>query len=423
MKKLMTSIVLVLVTIAAQAQYEKYFENRTLRMDYIHAGDSSHEEFYFKELIAEPYWGGSRKNLVDTTFYGNYYLNVYDQASGELIYSRGYTTLFWEWMATAEADTMNFSACESVVMPYPKQDIRLEICHRDKNGRFEPVFEKVVDVDSYFIRKERRMEYPSYDVLYSGDPARKIDIVLLPEGYTEDEMDQFREDCRQFAEGLFTFSPYKENRSKFNIRAVLAPSEESGSDMPAENMWRKTILNSSFYTFGSERYVMSFDNQSIRDLASNVPYDFIYILVNTQKYGGGAIYNHYGISVAGNEKKAKIYVHEFGHLFLGLGDEYVGTTSYDDMFDTSIEPWEANLTTLVNFNGKWEDMIEKGTPVPTPSDKKKYNDKVGVFEGGGYAKEGVYRPMVDCMMNTFKGDTFCPVCTRAILHQIAFYTE
>lgn len=421
MKKTFTLILLLLAGISVQAQFDKFFYNKTLRMDYIHAGESTHEEIYFEELLEEPFWGGSKVNLVDTAFYGNYYLNVYDAESDQQIYSRGYSTLFGEWMATAEADSVNFSACETVVMPYPKKDVCVEICHREK-GKLVPVFSRKLDVDSYFIKKERRMVYPTYDVLYSGDPAKCVDIVLLPEGYTADEMGQFKEDCKAFVDGVFAYSPYKENKERFNVRAVMAPSEESGTDIPAENCWRKTILNTSFYTFNSERYLMSFDNKSIRDLASNVPYDFVYILVNSQKYGGGAIYNHYGISVSGNELKEKIYAHEFCHVFLGLADEYVGTTAYNDMYDASVEPWEANLTTLVDFSTKWADMLDKDVPVPTPATKK-YMNTLGVFEGGGYAATGVYRPAVDCMMNTFNGDVFCPVCKRAILRQIDFYAK
>lgn len=420
---LLVAALFLLQITGAYAQFEKYFLDKTLRMDYIHAGDSKHSEIYFQELLEEPYWGGSKVNLVDTMFYGNYYLNVYDLASNEPIYSRGYTTLFWEWQATAEADHSNFAACESVVMPYPRNDVRIEICGRDAKGNFEKRFEKVLDVDSYFIKKDRRMVYPTYDVHYTGNPARKIDIVLLPEGYTAEEMDKFKADCQQFAETLFSYSPFKENKQKFNIRAVMAPSQESGSDIPGENMWRNTILNSSFYTFDSERYIMTFDFKSARDLASNVPYDFIYILANSQKYGGGAIYNHYGISITGNASSSKVYVHEFGHLFLGLADEYVGTTSYNDMYDQSIEPWEENITTLVDFDRKWKDMLDEKTPIPTPVDKK-HPDRLGVYEGGGYASKGIYRPLPDCMMNSiWVTDKFCPVCTRAILKQIDFYTK
>ena len=308
-------------------------------------------------------------------------------------------------------------------MPFPKNDVRIEICSRNKKGKFVKKFEYNVDIDSYFIKKDRRLQYPSFEVLYTGNSAHKVDIVLLPEGYTADEMEKFKADCQLFAEGLFSLSPYKENRNRFNIRAVLAPSRESGVDIPGEYIWKNTILNSSFYTFDSERYIMTYDHKSLRDLAGNVPYDFIYIIANTQKYGGGAIYNHYGISINGNLHAAKVYVHEFGHLFAGLGDEYVEIgSSYNDMYPKGVEPWEPNLTTLVNFNKKWKNMLDKDTPIPTPIDRSNIK-KLGVYEGGGYMEKGIYRPRPDCLMNTLSGNEFCPVCTRAIKKQIDFYTR
>lgn len=422
MKQIQLLAILLAVSSVAFAQFDTYFYNKTLRMDYFHCGDSKTEEFYFEELLEEPLWGGSKVNLVDDNGYGNYYVNVYDSKSDKLIYSRGFNSLFGEWKTIDEATKTRRCCNETVVMPYPKENVRIEIISRNKKNVFEKKFEYEVDVNSYFIKKDRRHVYPSYDVLYSGNPNTSIDIVLLPDGYTAEEMEQFKEDCRKFAEGLFRFSPYKENRQKFNIRAVLVPSKESGSDIPGENTWKNTALNSSFYTFDTERYIMTYDNKGLRDMAANVPYDFVYIIANTQKYGGGAIYNHYGLSVAGNQQYAKVYVHEFGHLFLGLGDEYVGNAAYNDLYPADVEPWEPNLTTLVNFKGKWEDLLVKGTPVPTPIDKNNIN-KIGVYEGGGYVSKGVYRPRPHCLMNSFNVDDFCPACTRAIEKQIEFYSK
>ena len=415
-------LILLLPAQLATAQFDKYFENKTLRMDYYHCGDNKTEEFYFDELLEEPYWGGSQTNLIDTMGYGNYYLNVYDLATDRLIYSRGFSSLFWEWQTTAEAAQIRRGCVESVVMPYPKQDIRIEITARDRKGKHVKRFEHTVDIDSYFIKKDRRLKHPTREVLYSGDPARKVDIVLLPDGYTADEMEKFKADCQKFVEGLFSFSPFKERRNAFNVRAVLAPSAESGVDIPAENTWKPTVLNTSFYTFDSERYLMTFDNKSLHDLAANVPYDYIYIIANTQKYGGGAIYNHYGISVSGNIESAKVYVHEFCHLFAGLGDEYEGDVSYNDMYPTNVEPWEPNLTTLVNFEKKWKHLVKEGTPVPTPLAQSPSRE-VGVYEGGGYSTKGIYRAWPDCLMRTLIGDIFCPVCVDAINRQIDFYTR
>lgn len=420
--RILFTLLLLLGVSSVFGQFDRYFEDKTLRMDYFRCGDVQGEEYYFDELLEEPFWGGSKMNLVDTNFYGNDYLRVYAIPSGKLIYSRGYNTLFGEWRTVDEAKKIRRCCNETVVLPYPKEDVRIELWSRNKRGVFEKKFEYTVNTKSYFIKKDRRHNFPSFDVHIAADPAKAVDIVLLPDGYTADELDRFKEDCRKFAEGLFTFSPYKENKDKFNIRGVLAPSGQSGADIPGEGVWKNTVLGSSFFTFDTERYIMTYDNKGLRDMAANVPYDFIYIIANTDKYGGGAIYNHYGLSINGNEYYAQVYVHEFGHLFVGLGDEYVGGAAYSDLYPADVEPWEANLTTLVDFGKKWKDMVDKKTPVPTPIDQKNLN-KIGAYEGGGYVAKGVYRPRPDCLMNTLRGNDFCPVCRRAIEKQIKFYSE
>jgi len=421
MKKLLV-ITCLLFAMTAQAQFDVYFYNKTLRMDYFHCGDYNTEEFYFDELLEEPYWGGSKTQLIDSAFYGNYYVNVYDAVSHELIYSRGFCSLFGEWKTVDEAKQTRRCCVETVVFPYPKNNVIVELTVRNKKGVFEKAFEYTVDIKQT-VKKERRLEYPVFDVVYSGNPTTKLDVVLLPDGYTADEMDKFKKDCELFAEALFSYSPFKEHKSSFNIRAVLAPSIESGADIPAENIWKKTVLNASFSTFGEERYVMTYDNKSVRDMAANAHYDLIYIISNSKKYGGGAIYNHYGLSTAGNALTAKVYVHEFGHLLLGLGDEYVGGVAYNDFYPLDVEPWEPNLTTLVDFDKKWKDKLDKNTPVPTPIDAKNPN-KLGVYEGGGYVSQGVYRPLPNCMMNSIRAtDEFCPICKEAIEKQIAMYTK
>ncbi len=404
----------------ADVPFDKYFTDQSMRLDYVHAGNHDNESFYFDELLVEPYWGGSKTNLIDTLRYGKYFFEVRDAASDSVLYSRGYSTLFAEWQTVAESKQTQKAFPESVIFPRPKNDVRVVIYSRDKKGRFEQQFEYTVDAGSYFISPERRLQYSSFDVHLGGDPAKCVDIVILPEGYTEEEMGMFISDCREFSEHLFSFEPYSDKRDKFNIRGVLAPSPESGTDIPADSVWKKTLLNTHFYTFDSERYLMTRDFQRVRDLAANAPYDQIYILVNSPKYGGGAIYNFYSVSVNSNRQAAKIFIHEFGHGFAGLGDEYyMDDVSYNDFYPVDVEPWEPNLTTLVDFGSKWEDMLGKHTPVPTPP-KKKYKDEVGVFEGGGYAAKGVYRPMYDCLMNTFRGDEFCPVCKRSIRQMIDF---
>ena len=420
MKNILFFLPLLLVALVSDAQFSKYFKESSLRLDYYHCGNAVSEEFFFGELKQEPFWGGSKASLIDTMGYGTYFMEVRLADSNELLYSRGFCTLFSEWQTTPEAKTTGRCYSESLVMPFPREKVIVSIESRNKKGEFEKKFEYTVDPKSYFIKKERE-KLPVFDVLNSGDPAEKVDIVLLPEGYTENQKKLFMDDCRKFADELFAYSPYTQNKDKFNIRGVWAASNEEGADIPGENIWNETRLNSSYYTFDSERYLMVNDYKGIRDVAGNAPYDYIYILANTDKYGGGAIYNFYGISAAHHAEEAgKIYIHEFGHLFAGLGDEYVGGVEYSDFYPANIEPWEPNLTTLVHFDKKWKNMLPEGTPVPTP-EKLRNAETLGVYEGGGYVSKGVYRPCINCLMNNFHTiDVFCPVCSKSIQKMIDF---
>lgn len=422
MKKLLV-IVFLLVSFVSNAQFENYFSDTTLRLDYFHTGNDTIEIYSFDELIIEGEWSGSKTNLIDPFGYGKYAYKIFSLEDEKLIYSNGYSSLFGEWQTTDEAKETWRTFSETIIFPFPKDKVRVEFYSRSWEGNFEKKFEYIVDPSNYFIKKDNRLVFPSYDVHVSGPSDKKVDIAIIPEGYTPEEMEKLIKDCEVFKDGLFSVAPFKNHKDKFNIRVVLAPSGESGSDIPATGIWKNTILNTNYYTFDSERYLMSADNKSIRDLAANVPYDQIYILVNSDKYGGGSIYNHYNLSVINNGFSAKIIVHEFGHGFAGLADEYFdSSTSYNDFYNLAIEPWEPNITTLVDFGSKWESMVKKKTPVPTPPEEI-YKDKVGAFEGGGYVAKGVYRPEMDCLMNTFRTDTFCPVCSEAIEEMIKYMTE
>lgn len=411
------------ITFSAQAQFDKYFHPKTLRFDYYHCGNHQEEEYYFDELKEEPYWGGSLRSLIDTTGYGNQFFRIIDQASGKEIYSRGFCTLFNEWQTTEEAKTIRKAMPESVVFPFPKNPVRLELYARNHKGKLEKKWAQDIDPQSCFIRKFTP-RYETMEIAYSGTPSQRVDIVLIPEGYTSNEKEKFTVACENFAKAFFSYSPYREHREHFNIRAVWAPSRESGVTLPGEHVWRNTAAKAQFYTFNSERYQMVEDFRGLRDIAAHAPYDFIYVLSNTQKYGGGGIFNFYGISAAHHPTSSdKIYVHEFGHLLLGLGDEYAGNVSYNDMYPPHVEPWEANLTTLTYFDRKeWKKMIDKNTPVPTPATPE-YANRTGVFEGGGYTSKGVYRPYQTCLMREFSTDRFCPVCTQAIVKYIRFLCQ
>jgi hypothetical protein len=421
--KLILSFLILTISVYSQFKFEYYFHDKTLRFDYFHSGDSENDYYTFDELIEEPFWGGSKYNLVDNFDYGAYKFNVRDVESNIVIYSRTYSTLFHEWQTTEEAKNTSRTFSETVVFPFPKKPVRVEFFGRDEENRLDQKFTYVVDPGNYFIKKERTFELEIVDVLVNGDPSVKVDIVIIPDGYTRDEMELFKKDCEKFAGYLFNSSPFRENKDKFNIRGVLAPSEDSGTDIPAENLWKNTLVNTTFYTFDLERYLMTSDNKTLRHIASNAPYDQIYILVNHDKYGGGSIYNHYSVCVNKNQYEEFVFVHEFGHGFSSLADEYyTSDVAYQDFYSLDVEPIDPNLTTLIDFDSKWKDLVDDETPIPTPANDE-YKDVVGAFEGGGYMQAGIYRPMQDCTMKSIIIDKFCPVCKRAIQQMIDFYAE
>lgn len=416
-------VVFIFPSTFAQVNFDDYFYNKSLRIDYYHFGDSLNDSYAIDELIEEPYWGGSKKNLLDPFNYGDYIVKVFDSRGENLIFSRSYSTLFSEWQTTEEAKHTTKGFTETVVIPYPKKEVKIEFFGRDKKNNSMKKFEYLINPSDYFIKKESRHIYQAFDVINNGDPSTKVDIVIIPEGYTKEEMKLFRKDCEKFSGYLFNSSPFKENKDKFNIRGIEAQSEESGADIPADSIWKKTLLGTNFYTFDLERYLMTGDYKTVCDVAANAPYDQIYILVNSDKYGGGAIYNYYSVCVNQNRYEEYVFTHEFGHGFAGLADEYyTSDVAYEDFYPLDVEPIEPNLTTLVDFKSKWENMISDTIPVPTPNDSK-YENVVGVFEGGGYISKGVYRPKIDCTMKSISVNNFCPVCSKAIQDMIDFYTE
>ena len=414
---------LVTVTVFPQLNFDELFYDKTLRVDYFHTGNSESDSYSIDELIEEPYWGGSKVNLIDKFNYGMYIVEVHDQTSGIMIYSRTYTTLFNEWQTTDEAKQTTKSFSESFVLPFPKKPVRLEFFSRNKINELIKKYEYNIDPESYFINSERSTKYKNFEVMISGEPAKKVDIVIIPDGYTNEEMDKFKLDCDRFVGYLFGSTPFKENKDKFNIWGIMAPSEDSGTDIPAKNIWVNTLVGTAFYTFDLERYLMTRANKALRTLASYAPYDQIYIIVNSSKYGAGSIYNLYSVCVSDSRYSDYIVVHEFGHGFASLGDEYfTSDVPYEDFYSTEVEPLDPNLTTLVNFESKWKDLVEEGTPISTPNTEE-YKNKVGAFEGGGFMEKGIFRPSEDCTMKSISVDNFCPVCKRAIQKMIDFYTK
>ncbi len=424
LKSLLLSLLFVTtLNLNVKAQYDVYFTNQQLRIDYYIFGNSDTCYYALDKYVMEPVWGGTRSHLIDSLGYGDYLVEVLLHDSDIVIYSRGYCNLFGEWQTTPEAELTTKGFNESVIIPYPKEIVDVIFYLRNYDGVFVEKMRLNVDPKDYFIQDAPKLQYSIFNVYGDFAPEKAVDIVILPDGYSEEEMGKFVNDCNFFKECLFSYEPYNTYKDRFNIRAVMAPSKDSGISVPAEDIWKNTAVGCSFYTFDSERYCMSTNNQAIRNLAGLVPYDQIYILANTSKYGGGGIYNFYCVSSTDDNFSSDVIIHEFGHGFAGLGDEYYdSSTSYEGFYNLNIEPWEPNLTTLVDFDKKWKDMLKKKTPVPTPADEK-YVNEVGVFEGGGYESKGVYRPKTDCLMKTFKGDTFCEVCQKAIEKMILYYTE
>ena len=404
--------------------FEQYFEDASLRVDYTLTGNSKTTTFALKELLREPYWSGSKVNLVDNLEFGNYIVKVFEHGSDRLLFSKGYQNLYGEWQTTDEASNTTKTFEESVILPFPKVKVDVVLYRKDWEGNLIEGFRLPVSPDDYFIRVADDLKLPVYDA-WIGNPdiTKAVDIVILPEGYTQAEMGKFVKDCDFFVKSLFEYAPYDRYKNSFNIRGVMAPSDDSGCTEPGAHVYKNTVMRFSYWTFDSERYCMSTDNRDIRDLAGQVPYDQIYVLINSQKYGGGGIYNFYCSSAASNSFSGDIIVHEFGHGFAGLADEYYDDdTTYGDMYNNDIEPWEPNITTMVDFDSKWKDMMDKKTPIPTPRESK-YENTIGVYEGGGYEAKGIYSPHIDCLMKSFKGRVFCPVCQRAIERMIQYYTE
>lgn len=400
-------------------EYDKYFTNETMRFDFQHSGNSSEEHYSYNRMKREGEWAGSRKALINPFGYGEQFFRIIDTEENKTIYQNNYCTLFNEWQTTAEAQTTARSYPEGVIFPCPKRNFTIEIYARNKVSKiFEKKFSYNANINDYNIEPYRK-KYESIDIHIGGNIANSLDIVLLPDGFTTEEKDKFLDACKAWQDALFGYAPFTSNKHRINIRAVWAPSKESGISIPGKGEWKETLLDCRFYTFGSERYQMTDNLQKVRDIAADAPYESIFILTNSNKYGGGGIYNFYGLGSAGKTgKTGEVYVHEFGHSLMGLGDEYVekGNT-VSALYPSNKEPWEANLTTFVNFNGKWEQMIKESTSVPTI-----VNDSllalpdtewpVGAYEGGGYLEKGIFRPWPKCMMNQLYN--FCPVCCAAI---------
>lgn len=406
------------VFLFAQTPAQVFVSDSALRVDYLLTGTDTTAEVFFCQIKKEAAYGGSPEDATSQPDYGTYRYRLYERSTGKLVFSRGFCPLFQEWQTTGEAKRMKRSFYQVARLPYPRGQVKFTLEQRKKDGSFCTIASLGIDPDDYFILNEVPPSGQVVQILQSGPPSAKVDIVFLPEGYRQEEMDKFIGDVNRMAGYLFAADPFSQRKQDFNLYAVKVPSVESGTDVPGERIYRNTAFNSTFYTFDISRYLTSSDMKSIHDAASAVPYDHIVLLVNSDRYGGGGFYNFLTVTTAGHSLTPQVLVHEFGHAFAGLADEYyTSDVAYEEYYRLDVEPWEPNITTLVDFGRKWKSMLHKKTPVPTPRNES-FVHTLGVFEGGGYVAKGIYSPMMDCRMKSNVAPGFCPVCKKAILETI-----
>jgi hypothetical protein len=456
---------------APRANYDTYFTGETMRVDYFHTGGpKSGETFALDRVVNDGEWAGSRTRLVDDTNLGTYLFELRDTATGTLIYSRGLSPLFGEWETTSEARTAHRTFHESVRSPWPRQPVSVTIRKRAAGNRFAPVWTTEIDPNSRFVNRARRAPAGTiWSMLESGPSTTTVDLLLISEGYAAAELSKFRADATRLVDALFAHEPFKSRRGDFNVRALALPSPERGVNRPHAGVFRRTPISAEYNIFDSERYLLTLDNRALRDAASAAPYEFLEILVNEKTYGGGGLFNDHATSSVDSEFSDYVFVHEFGHHFAALADEYyTSDVAYETGATRHQEPWEPNVTALRDpATLKWGDLVAPGTPLPTPWRKEEFekhsraiqerrreirtrnapeeemnalfreqrafdekllsgmpfSGKVGAFEGASYEARGLYRPEADCIMFTRDRVGFCRVCRRAIARIIDLYSR
>ena len=477
--------VLFISVLFGQPRFEKFFKDSTLRIDYYHIGDHQSELITIDRFYLLKFWSGTKSKLIDPFDIGKYYIQVFDSSAKNLLFSKGFNSYFGEYQTTAEAKQgTRRTFHESALIPFPKEKILFKLLARNRQNKLHVIFEQKIDPEKIQINSENRAaKIKIIKAHHSGTPHQNVDIVFLAEGYTLQDSARFRKDLQHYTNVLLQKDPFSKYSNKINIYGVYKPSAQSGCDEPTLHKYRNTVLNCTFNSMGSYRYLLTEDNKTMQDLASAVPHDAIIIMVNQTRYGGGGIYNFYMDFTTGNAFSENVFIHEFGHSFAGLADEYyTSSTAYDEFYPTGVEPTEPNITRLLNpENLKWKDLVSAGTPIPTPWRKqefdrlqldyqkkrqqlikeivqlskrqsdslllkrkkaglselqKKYNrlldqilhqdpysNKVGAFEGAGYLSTGMYRPMLDCVMFRNGDKPFCRVCARRIEEMLKFLSE
>lgn len=406
----------------ASVDYERYFTGARLRIDLAFCGDKYSQSAYLKGLHREKSWSGSPLSLIDPFGYGQYMIEV--SKDDTLIFSKGFCTLFEEWRTTEEAARMKRSSDQSVWIPFPKEPVHFALYTRERStGKFGSLLEFDIDPSDRHITSGNKYGFEVRTLQYKGNSSHKVDIAIAGEGYTLDEICKLRSDAVRVIEHLFSVEPYASRRQDFNVWLVESISPESGTDVPQEGKWKRTLMDSGFDTFYIDRYLTVMDQTRIAETVSDTPSDAIIVLVNDSKYGGSGMYGSYAMSSVDNSRSLKVVTHEFGHSFAGLADEYYNNgDEFEEFYPLNVEPWEPNITTGVDFGSKWASMVEEGTPVPTPNDSS-YIGVVGMFEGAGYMTKGCFRPYYDCYMLSNSAPGFCPVCRRAIEMMIDYYTR
>lgn len=427
MKKFIFTLVAFMLTVCLEAQnFSAYFTDRTLRLDYVFTGNAEQQIICLDELIELPGWAGRKHHLNELPLHGNGQIIVKDTDSQKVIYCTSFSSLFQEWLETDEAKKITKGFENSFLVPYPIRTVEIEVTLFDSKRNIRTRMSHIVDPKDVLIHKKGVNHINPHKYIVKSNRADVnscINIAILAEGYTKDEMELFYQDAERTCKSLFAHAPFQQHKEVFNVVAVASPSADSGVSVPRLNKWKKTAFSSHFSTFYSDRYLTTSRVKAIHDALAGIPYEHIIILANTEEYGGGGIYNSYTLTTAHHPQFPSVVVHEFGHSFGGLADEYF----YDDdiMTDTyplNIEPWEQNITTRVDFGSKWQDMLHENTPIPTPpAESDRY--PTGVYEGGGYSSKGIYRPADNCRMRTNECPVFCPVCQRSLERLIEYYTN
>lgn len=391
----------------AQTDFATHFSDSTLRLDYIFAGDAIHQSIFLDELCSSPRWYGRKQQLEKLPLQGNGQLTVTDPQTGDTLYRHSFSTLFQEWLATSEAKHTQKAFENVFLVPFPKHPVIVNVKLTNYHNRVMATMSHEVSPNDILIRKLQQ-KTPYVTLQQAADTNRCIHIAYVAEGYTPDQLEQYLQDCRDAMESLFQHEPFTSMRSRFNIVALLSTSHDTNVSQPSKGIWLDTALGSHFDTFYSERYLTTLHLKRLHDVLACTPYEHIIILANTEHYGGGGIYNSYNLSYTRGKHFKPVVVHEFGHSFGGLGDEYPYGDD-DPMYFADTEPWEPNLTTHTDYPAKWQNLIDGG--------------KASLVEGGGYLSHGVWRAQEDCRMRTNEYPVFCPVCQQALQQLIDFYTR